>query len=101
MPHNVKSNQHTFMNLNLTLFLVFDGYIRQLSLLNDAKQLLAFACKNAKETILTEGSSVIEYVKKNTFHFRLTQTNRNALKHFLSRELSFNPLQPTFITVDL
>jgi hypothetical protein len=31
--------------LNLTLFIVFDVFIRQLTLLNDTKQLIANACK--------------------------------------------------------
>jgi len=40
-----QSKWHTYFYLNLTLFIFFDILIRQLSLLNDTKQLIANACE--------------------------------------------------------
>ena len=47
--HKTVQMTHLILYLNLTLFIVFDVYNRQITLLNVTEQLLAYAFKQERE----------------------------------------------------
>jgi len=76
-----RSKWHTlYLYLNLTLFIVFYVFIRQFSLLNDTKQLLANEFKK-REIFLTNGSfkDGIEMQMNGLLQLKYTNVNRVCL----------------------